>query len=121
MKRREFLMGAAAAASLTRRGQGQQASREAKLARIGVFSFGVGGQLAQTWDRSQPVEPKEADLMDAPEKLADTFGLHNVEIQTIYFPSMEPSYFERFSERLKKAKCKVTNIPLELDDREHQY
>jgi hypothetical protein len=121
MKRREFLMGAAAAASLTRRGRAQGASKEAKLARIGVFCSGVGGRLPATWDRSQPVEPTQVDLMDIPEMLADRFGLHNVEIQTIYFLSMEPSYYARFNERLKKAKCKVSDIPLELDDREHQY
>jgi sugar phosphate isomerase/epimerase len=34
---------------------------------------------------------------------------------------METSYAARLSERLKKAKCKVTNMCLELDDREHQW
>jgi hypothetical protein len=121
MKRREFLMGTAAAASLARRARAQGASREAKLARIGMFSFGAGVQLAEIWDRSQPVEPKQPDIMDIPEILADRFGLHHLEVQTIYFPSMEPSYYARFNERLKKAKCQVTNIPLELDDRAHQW
>ena len=59
--------------------------------------------------------------MDIPELLADRFGLHNVEVQTIYFLSMEPSYCARFNERLKKAKSKITNMPLELDDRAHTY
>jgi hypothetical protein len=120
MKRREFVMGAAAAACLMRRGRAQ-ASKQAKLARIGVFSFGVGGRLPEIWDRSQPVESNQPDLMDVPEMLADQFGLHHVEIQTIYFRSLEPSYFTSFNERLKKAKCTVSNMPLELDDREHQW
>ena len=122
MKRREFLMGTAAAASLTRRARAQGASREAKLARIGMMFGGFGGRLRPTWDRSQPVEPKQLDaIMDIPELLADRYGLHNMEVQTIYFLSMEPSYYARFNERLKKAKCKVTNMPLELDDRAHQW
>jgi len=122
MKRREFLMGTAAAASLTRRAWAQGASREAKLARIGMMFGGFGGRLRPTWDRSQPVEPQQVDaIMDAPQLLADTYGLHNMDIQSIYFLSMEPSYYARFSERLKKAKCKVTNMPLELDDNAHQW
>ena len=116
MKRREFLMGTAAAASLTRRAWAQGASREAKLARIGMMFGGFGGRLRPTWDRSQPVEPKRLDVMDLPELLADKFGLHNFELQQIFFLSMEPSYFTRFNERLMKAKSKITNMPLELDD-----
>jgi hypothetical protein len=77
---------------------------------------GFGGQLANTWDRTKPVEPKQLDIMDMPELLADRYGLHNMEIQQIYLLSMEPSYYARFNERLKKAKCKVTNMPLELDE-----
>jgi hypothetical protein len=115
-------MGTAAAASLTRRAWAQGASREAKLARIGMMFGGFGGRLRPTWDRSQPVEPQQVDaIMDAPQLLADTYGLHNMDIQSIYFLSMEPSYYARFSERLKKAKCKVTNMPLELDDNAHQW
>jgi hypothetical protein len=115
MKRREFLMATAAAVSLARRGQAQEATREAKLARIGVMCGGGFG-IAQTWNRSQPVEPKRLDVMDLPELLADKFGLHNFELQQIFFLSMEPSYFARFNERLMKAKSKITNMPLELDD-----
>jgi len=122
MKRREFLMGTAVTASLMRGGRAQEASREAKLARIGLMCGGFGGQLVSTWDRSQPVEPKQLDaMMDVPELLADRYGLHHMEVQTIYFLSMEPSYYARFNERLKKAKCKVTNMPLELDDRAHTW
>ena len=84
-------MGTAAAASLTRRAWAQGASREAKLARIGMMFGGFGGRLRPTWDRSQPVEPQQIDaIMDAPQLLADTYGLHNMDIQSIYFLSMEP-------------------------------
>ena len=119
MKRREFLTGTAAAVSMARRGRAQGASREAKLARVGVMSAGFGRLIPETWDRSKPVEPKQLDIMDIPEMLADQFGLHHFEVQQIYFLSMEPSYYARFNERLKKAKCKVSNMPLELDD--HGY
>ena len=122
MKRREFLMGTAAAASLARRGRAQGASRESKLARIGMMCRGFGDKSISTWDRSQPVPPEQLEIMlDAPEILADRYGLHNMEVQTIFFLSMEPSYYARFNERLKKAKCKITNMPLELDDPANTY
>ncbi len=122
MNRREFLVGSAVTASLTRRARAQQGSKEAKMARIGLMFGGAGGKLRPDWDRNQPMEPQQVEaIMDVPEWLADTYGLHNMDIQTPYFLSMEPSFCARFSERLKKAKCRVTNMPFELDDRAHQW
>ena len=122
MKRRDFLMGTAATACLARRGRAQGPSKEAKMARIGMMCGGLGGRLRADWDRSQPVEPKLLEaLLDAPEALADTYGLHNMDIPTVSLLSMEPSYYARLSARLKKAKCKVTNMCAELDDRDHTY
>jgi sugar phosphate isomerase/epimerase len=119
MKRREFLTGVAAAVSLARRGRAQGAAREAKLARIGVMSAGFARLIGSSWD--QAAQPKSLDIMEIPEMLADRFGIHNFEVQTIHFLSMEPSYYARFNERLKRAKCKVSNICLELDDNDHRY
>ncbi len=122
MKRREFLMGATLTASLTRRGRAQGASREAKLARIGIMCGGFADRRVSAWDRSQPVNPKDLEIMlDAPEILADRYGLHNMDVPTQYLLTMEPSYYTRFNERLKKAKCKVSNMPLELDDHAHAW
>jgi len=115
MRRREFLIGTAAASSA-----GlvlAQDSREAKLARVSIMSGAFGRLIPEVWDRSQPVAPKELDIMDVPQLLADRFGLHNFEVQQIHFLSMEPSYYAKFNERLKQAKCKVSNMPLELDDK----
>lgn len=115
MRRRDFLMGSAAAASAGR-GWAQDASTAAKLARVGVMSGCFGRLMAEAWDRSQPVAPKELDIMDFPEMLADRYHIHNVEVQQIHFLSMEPSYYTKFLERLKKAKSKMVDMPLELDE-----
>jgi sugar phosphate isomerase/epimerase len=48
--------------------------------------------------------------------MADHFQIHNVEVQQMYFPSTEPSYFREFQDRLKKAKSRVSNMPLEFDE-----
>jgi sugar phosphate isomerase/epimerase len=118
MKRREFLAGAATAVILTRRGRAQQ-DRAAKLARICVMAGAFGRQTGTTWD--PPGQPHSLDIMDVPEMLADQFGLHSLELLTPYVFSMEPSYIARFNERLKKAKCTISNICLELDDKDHTY
>jgi len=118
VRRREFLIGAAAAASSPFVGRAQD-SKEAKLARVSIMSGGFGRLIPEVWDRSQPVAPKQLEIMDLPQLLADRFGLHNVEVQQIHFLSMEPSYYAKFNEKLKQAKCKVSNMPLELDD--HGY
>ena len=34
----------------------------------------------------------------------------------MYFPSTEPSYFKEFQNRLKKAKSRVSGMPLEFDE-----
>ena len=105
MKRREFLMGTAATALLARRGRAQGSSREAKMARIGIMCGGFGGQLVPFWDRTEPVDQKRLDnFLDLPDLLAERHGLHNLDIQTPFFPSTEPAFVARFIERLKKAR-----------------
>jgi sugar phosphate isomerase/epimerase len=49
------------------------------------------------------------------------FGLHYFELQTPHFLSTDPYYIARFNDRLKKAKCRISNICLELDDADHKY
>jgi sugar phosphate isomerase/epimerase len=68
------------------------------------------------------VDPKDLEIMlDAPEILADRYGLHNMDVPTQYLLTMERSYYARFNERLKKAKCKVTNMCCEIDEPGHQW
>lgn len=118
MNRREFLA-TAAASSVVLPCRAQDAARQAKLDRISIMSAGFSRLIPETWDRTQPATPKQMDIMDVPEFLADHLGLHHFEIQNIHFLSMEPSYCAKFNERLQKARCKVSNMPLELDD--HGY
>src|SRR5215472_8143113 len=118
MNRREFLATAATACA-ARAANAQNASRQAELDRISIMSGGFGRLIPEVWDRSKPVEPKQMDIMDIPEFLADHFGLHHFEVQNIHFLSMEPSYYAKFNERLGRAKCQISNMPLELDD--HGY
>ena len=115
MRRRDFLIGSIAAASAVACGRAQDVALMAKLDRVGVMSGDFGDLLAETRDWSQPTPPKELDIMDFPQMLAERYHIHNVEVQQFHFLSMEPSYFEKFLGRLKKAKSRMVDMPLELD------
>jgi hypothetical protein len=119
VKRREFLTGSVGAACALAVGKGQDVAMMAKLDRVGVMSGCFGRLMAEAWDRSQPVEPKELDIMDFPQMLAERYHIHNMEVQQIHFLSMDMSYYEKFHERLKQAKSRMVDMPLELD--EHGY
>jgi sugar phosphate isomerase/epimerase len=113
MKRREFLVGAAAAACLagTRRGWAQ-ARDEAKLRRVAIMSLCFSSILKSP---EQPDRPgRTLDIMDLGQLLADRYGVHNVEMQHSHFPATDAAYLKQFRERLAKTKSQVTNINLEF-------
>ncbi len=120
MRRRDFLAGTAAAASLAGLGRAQSAALSPKLDRISVMSNSFSS-LATIWDRTKPMAPKELDMMDFPDALAERLHLHNIEVCNINLLSMEPSYTKRFKERVDKAKSKVVNLVVEIDPPETRY
>jgi sugar phosphate isomerase/epimerase len=113
MKRREFLIGAAAAAGLVGRSRGwAQARDEAKLRRIAIMSLCFNSILKNP---SQPDNPaRTLEIADLGQMLADRYGVHNVEIQHAHFPSTEAAYLKEFRERLAKIRSQVININLEF-------
>jgi hypothetical protein len=117
MKRREFLIGAAAAVGLTRTTAsayvGAQAKRDAaKLSRVAIMSLSFNSIL------KNPSQPDNAartlDIMDLAEMYADRYGVHNIEMQHAHFPSTDASFLKQLRERFAKAKSQVTNINLEF-------
>src|SRR5438034_6369808 len=113
MKRREFLIGAAAAAGLASSRQAwAQVRDQAKLARVAIMSLCFNSILKNA---TQPDNPARAlDIMDLGQMLADRYGVHNVEMQHAHFPSTEPAYLKDFRDRLTKTNSQVTNINLEF-------
>ena len=116
MKRRDFLIGSMAAASVALYGTAQDTVLMSKLDRVGAMSGNFDGLLKEVRDWSQPATPGELDIMDFPSMLASRYHIHNVEVQQIHFLSMEPSYFDKFHARLQKANSRMVNMPLELDE-----
>ena len=121
MRRRDFLAGTAAAASLAGLGQAQNAAVSPKLDRIGVMTNCFYSILPEIWDRTKEVAPRGLDMMDLPDALAERLHLHNLEVCNINLLSMEPSYINRFKERVDKAKSKVVNLVVEIDPPETRY
>jgi sugar phosphate isomerase/epimerase len=130
MKRREFLIGAAAVTGLaaTRHVRAQPARDPARLARIAIMSLSfqpilrnanmenAGTNPAQNLPANQPELPRTLDLMDLGQVMADRWGVHNVEMQHTHFPSTEAAWLRDFKARLAKTKSQVSNINLEFGD-----
>ena len=116
MRRREFLIGSVAAASVVAcgRAQAQDIIVKSKLDRVGAMS-GDFDELLRERGGGPPAAPKELDVMDFPDLLAHRYGIHNVEMQTIHFLPLETPYYEKFFARLKKANSRMVNMSIQLD------
>jgi sugar phosphate isomerase/epimerase len=121
MGRRDFLIGCAAAASLVKGTQAQDAATRGKLDRISLMTNAFDSILPEIWDRSKDVAPKGLDMMDLPDAVADRLHLHGLEVCNINLLSMEPSYIRQFKARLDRAKSKVVNLIAEIDPPETRY
>ena len=112
MRRRDFLLGSAVCIPLAGVARAQDAATRTKLDRISVMSNDFDAVMTEVRDWSHQATPKQLDIMDYPEMLADRYHIHNVDVLNINFLSMESSYYRKFSERLKEAKSKMVNMPV---------
>ncbi|MGA3096144.1 MAG: TIM barrel protein [Bryobacteraceae bacterium] len=110
MKRREFLMGSAAALA-SGRAWGKRPD-PAKLDRIAIMSLCFDAVLKSA---SRPADSKRTvDIMSFADMIARRYGIHRVEFQQTDFDSTEPAYFQEFRRRIQKAKSRVNQINLEF-------
>lgn len=115
MKRREFLMSAAAAAGLagTRRARAQDArADQAKLARIGMMTLNFTGLLKTPHQAPSP--ERTLDLFDLPDMYADTYGVHNIELQHYHMASTDPAYYRALRARIDRARSKAIQLVVEF-------
>lgn len=113
MERREFLVGAGAAAvaGLTTASTGWAQGRNDKMSRIAIMMFGLNGIVKNNFP---PSPERTIDIMDIGQLCADRYKVHQVELQSNYFPSTEMSWLKDFRTRLNKTKTKVVQINLEF-------
>ena len=111
MKRRDFMVGAASAAGLVFARSGSAQSSTDKLSRIAIMSFGLNTIVKN----NQPPSPtRTLDIVDIGQLCADTFKVHNVSLQSNYFPSTEMSWLKDFKSRLARTKSRIVQINLEF-------
>jgi sugar phosphate isomerase/epimerase len=113
MRRREFLISCGIAAHIKGKARAQTSG---KLDRVCVLSWSFRNLFTRTRDKGVPAPAKDFDILDFPEMIADRYNIHNVEVQSMYFASRERSYLLEFEKRLKRAKSRLIDIPLEFDD-----
>jgi hypothetical protein len=116
MKRREFLMSAAAvAAAAGSRSVWAQAPKGAKqstLDRIAIMTLNFQNILKVPDVQDSPTRTLE--LFDVAQMIADTYGVHKVEFQHYHIPSTEPSYLKELRAHIEKSKSRMTQINLEF-------
>ncbi len=84
----------------------------AKLARISIMAFNFASRLKLP---NAPASPDRVlEVFDIPQYFADTYGVHNVELQASYFASTETSYLTDCRARIEKAGSRMTQINLEF-------
>jgi hypothetical protein len=118
MKRREFLMGAAAvAAAGFARPAGAaaiQQGKQAALNRISIMSLNFQNILKVP--DTQPSPQRTLELFDYPQMIADTYGVHKIEFQHYHLASLEESYLKELRRNIEKAKSQAQQFNLEFND-----
>jgi len=118
MKRREFLMSAAAAAGVAsfRTGWAQGASqakvKQSTLDRIAIMTLNFQRMLKVPDE--QDSSERTLELFDIGQMLADRYGVHKVEFQHYHLASTEASYLKELRARLEKSRSRATQINLEF-------
>src|SRR5262245_40265982 len=104
MKRREFLMSAAAAAGVASfrtgwaQGPSQANVKQSTLDRIAIMTLNFQSMLKVP---DVPDSPNRTlELFDIGEMLADRYGVHKVEFQHYHLASTEASYLKELRSRL---------------------
>src|SRR3954465_14126600 len=105
MRRRDFLITSAIAAGTQARDWGQSSNRpepdRTKLDRIAIMTLYFNAVLKIA---AHPDDPKRTlDILDAPQMIADRYGVHHVEFQHAHFTSTQSSYLKEVHGRLRRA------------------
>ncbi len=119
MKRREFLVGSAALASVRLQAQSNQGSgsSEAKYKKVCISSWSFHDLFKTTRDENSPALIGAGfDVMTFPEMLADKYKVHNMEVVAPHFASTDTAYLADFRKRLDQAHSRLVNIPVDIQE-----
>jgi hypothetical protein len=116
MKRREFLMRAAAVAAVAGRpivrAQAPKGAKQSTLDRIAIMTLNFQSMLKVPDEPDTPT--RTLALFDIAEMIADKYSVHKVEFQHYHIPSTESSYLKELRAHIEKSKSRMTQINLEF-------
>ena len=116
MKRREFLMSAAAVAAAAGRhsvwAQAPPGAKQSTLDRISIMTLNFQSILKVPDVDDNP--NRTLELFDVAQMIADKYGVHKVEFQHYHIPSTEPAYLKDLRSHIEKSKSRTTQINLEF-------
>ncbi|MFL6279999.1 MAG: sugar phosphate isomerase/epimerase family protein [Vicinamibacterales bacterium] len=102
-------------ATFSRAAESAQAIPEAVLRRIGITTVCFRERFTQTRTKTAPPlgADQELTLLTAPKFLADTLGLHNVEIWSAQFADMSLDYCRQIKAAAAAVKSRIINIQVD--------
>jgi sugar phosphate isomerase/epimerase len=79
------------------------------MSRIGMSTVMFRTRFIQTAPKDQKID-NELKLLDVPQYFQDRFNMHLIEFWSRHFESLEQSYLNELSQKVKEAKCRLINI-----------
>lgn len=110
MKRREFLLSAAAVPFVV--AQAPKDAKQSTLDRIAIMTLNFQSMLRVPDEPDGP--NRTLEVFDVADMIADKYGAHKVEFQHYHIPSTEPSYLKELRGRIEKSRSRMTQINLEF-------
>jgi sugar phosphate isomerase/epimerase len=110
-----FWAAAPALAGLSRLNAAAQTVPPGVLRRIGITTVCFRDRFVATRDKKAGPVPagEELTLLTAPKFVADTLGLHNVEIWSAQFADMSLDYCKQIKAAAEAVKSRITNIQVD--------
>ena len=91
-----------------------------KHERIGISTWSFHNLFPSTREPDTTLPESRLVLMDFPEMIADRFQVHNLEFTAPHFASLEPLYLEELKGKLMRARSRLINIPVDVEEIWHE-
>jgi sugar phosphate isomerase/epimerase len=92
------------------------AAASPKLERVCISSWSFHNYFASTREKDFQLSGEMLKLVDFPEMVADRYHVHTMEFVAPHFESTSPSYLNELKARLAKARSRVVNIPVDIEE-----
>lgn len=91
-------------------------AEEERRRRIAISTWSFHNHFQSTLDEGLKRPAPPLALLDFPEMIADRYKVHSLEFVAPHFASFEPIYFEELRSRLLRARSRLVNIPVDIQE-----